>query len=245
MTGRLEGKTAIVTGAASGMGLATARRFVAEGARVVMADVNEAGVGAAARALGEGAISIGIDVADPIGVAAMVSLARKSFGKIDALTHYAGMIVRWEPTSLEAWDEVLRVNLTGSFVVAQAVAGEMVAAGGGSIVLVASRGHLGVPGQPGYAASKGGVVSLMRTLALELGQHNVRVNALAPGFIETPLSMLPGRAAQKAAEAPLKRTGLPGDIAAVALFLAGDESSFLTGNVMYVDGGCSVGLVPV
>src|SRR6202035_5513437 len=130
------------------------------------------------------------------------------------------------------WDAVIRVNLTGSFLIAQAAARAMIATGGGSILLTASRSYLGNFGQANYSASKGGVVSLTRTLAIELGQHNVRVNALSPGFIETPMTaVVPDKVRQRGIDmTPLKRAGQPGEVAAAALFLASDESSFITGQ---------------
>src|SRR6202035_3665460 len=132
------------------------------------------------------------------------------------------------------WDAVIRVNLTGSFLIAQAAARAMIATGGGSILLTASRSYLGNFGQADYSASKGGVVSLTRTLAIELGQHNVRVNALSPGFIETPMTAVVREKVRERgiATTPLRRTGRPEEVASAALFLTSDEAAFITGHVL-------------
>ncbi|MBV8074547.1 MAG: SDR family oxidoreductase [Candidatus Eremiobacteraeota bacterium] len=236
---RLHDKVAIVTGAASGIGERTAQLFAEEGAHVVAADLNEPH---------HGELRVRTDVADAASVEALVARTAERFGRIDALAHFAGITrdARAEKMSLEAWDAVLRVNLTGTFLIAQAVGREMSARGGGSIVLASSRSYLGNFGQANYAASKGGVVSLARTLALELGRYNVRVNALAPGFIETPMTaVLSEKLREKAIEGtPLRRTGKPEDVAQAALFLVSDESSFITGVVLAVDGGRTTGTAP-
>lgn len=244
---RLDKKTVIVTGAARGIGLATARLFAAEGAKVVAADADE-------RALeeqdfaAEGILALAADITDPKSVKGLVTRSLEAFGRIDALVHYAGITrdtLHWK-MSLEDWEEVIRVNLTGSFVVAQAVAEAMRAQQSGSIVLTASRVYLGNIGQANYAASKGGVVSLARTLALELGKSGVRVNVLAPGFVETRMTaVVPDKVRDKAVAAtPLQRTGQAEEVARAALFLASDEASFITGQVLFVDGGRSLGAAP-
>ena len=231
LNGRLSGKVVIVTGAASGIGLATASRFTAEGARVVGAD-----------------IATGVDVTDARAVDVLVAGTVSECGRIDALAHFAGITrdAMAHKMTLEAWEEVLRVNLTGSFLIAQAVSREMRKQGSGSIVLTSSRSYLGNLGQANYAASKGGVVSLTRTLALELGRFNVRVNALAPGYIATPMTMtMPEHVRARAIEGtPIQRAGTPDDVAAAALFLVSDESTYITGTVLPIDGGRTTGVWP-
>lgn len=226
-----------MTGAASGIGRATARRFADEGAHVVALDVREPEAPA-------GGLAIACDVADQTSVERAVAQAKERFGAIHVLAHFAGITrdALAHKMSLEQWDDVIRVNLTGSFVIAQAVAREM--ADGGSIVLTSSRSWLGNVGQANYSASKGGVVSLTRTLALELGKRRIRVNALAPGFIETPMTdVVPDKVREKAVTSiPLGRIGQPEEIAAVALFFASEESSYVSGQTLLIDGGRSVGI---
>ena len=191
-----------------------------------------------------GGLAIACDVADQAAVEAAVSQAKERFGTIDVLAHFAGITkdALASKMTLQQWDEVIRVNLTGSFIVAQAVARAM--EDGGSIVLTSSRSWLGNVGQANYSASKGGVVSLTRTLALELGKRRIRVNALAPGFIETPMTdVVPDKVREKAVTSiPLGRVGQPDEIAAVALFFASDESSYVSGQTLLIDGARSVGV---
>jgi 3-oxoacyl-[acyl-carrier protein] reductase len=242
----LAGRVALVTGAASGLGFATAKIFAAEGAQVVAVDLEADPLRAKLAEAGIEALAIGTNVADEAGVNAAVAQTLESFGRLDALAHFAGITrdAMHHKMTLEQWDAVLRVNLTGSFVVARAVAVEMARRQGGSIVLISSRAAYGNVGQSNYSASKGGVISLARTLALELGRFNVRVNAIAPGFIETPMtSVVPDKVRERAGLlAPLGRVGQPDEVARVALFLASDDSSFMTGQTLNVDGGRSIGL---
>ena len=226
-----------MTGAASGIGRATARRFAAEGARVAAIDVREPEAP-------ENGIALAIDITDDAAVAAGVRTIKDRLGRIDVLAHFAGITkdALSDRMTLDQWNDVLRVNLTGSFIVAQHVARAM--EDGGSIVLTSSRSYLGNVGQANYAASKGGVVSLARTLALELGKRNIRVNAIAPGFVETPMTdAVPEKIRAKAtAGTPLGRIAQPEEIASVASFLASDDASYITGQTLMVDGGRTVGL---
>ncbi len=242
---RLEGKVALVTGAASGIGRATALRFAEEGARVVAADLD---LDRVRTVLGDAVLALGVDVADQASVAELFARTKDEHGRIDVLAHFAGITrdAMASKLELDAWEEVLRVNLTGTFLTARAAAVEMRAIGGGSIILTSSRSYLGNVGQSNYAASKGGVVSLTRTLALEYGKWNVRVNALAPGFIETPMTAaIPERVRHLALEGtPLRRAGRPEEVAAATLFLASDDASYITGIVLAIDGGRTTGFSP-
>jgi 3-oxoacyl-[acyl-carrier protein] reductase len=244
---RLAEKTAIVTGAASGIGRATLARFISEGARVVAVDRDEAALERAIMELGAAASAYAADITDPSAMAALAAHVLAQHGGIDILAHFAGITkdALYQKMSLDDWNAVIHVNLTGTFVVAQAIAPLM--RDGGAIVLTSSRSYFGNIGQANYAASKGGVVSLTRTLALELGKRGIRVNAIAPGFIETPMtSVVPDKLRDRAIEqTPLKRTGKPEEIASVALFLASSDSSYLTGQVICADGGRTVGLAPI
>ena len=242
---RLQDKIAIVTGAANGLGLATTRLFAAEGANVVAVDIDKERLRQETASLGEKVLPIRCDITNPESVQQMINQTLETYQQIDILVHYAGITrdgMHWK-MNLDAWDAVIRVNLTGTFLVAQAVSRVMRTQQAGNIVLTASRSHLGNIGQANYSASKGGVVSLTRTLALELGRSNVRVNALSPGFIETRMTRaVPDKIRDKAIRAtPLRRTGQPEEVARAALFLASEESSFITGQVLAIDGGRTVG----
>jgi NAD(P)-dependent dehydrogenase (short-subunit alcohol dehydrogenase family) len=254
-TGRLEDKIAIITGAGSGIGRATALRFAAEGATVVCADVvADAAVSTAERIGPRSARAVTVDVTRPDDVEAMVATTLDAYGRIDVLYANAGVggVGTAADTDEAEWNRVVGVNLTGVWRSCKHVLPPMVAAGHGSIVLQASIGGMrGVPAVAAYAAAKAGVIGLCRQMALDYGPLGIRVNALAPGTVPTPLvqdiwsagaglvaaDSLEERVEAAAALYPLRRVGTPLDIANVALFLAGDEADWVTGAVYVVDGG--------
>ncbi|MBM7077111.1 SDR family NAD(P)-dependent oxidoreductase [Micromonospora humida] len=234
---RLAGKTAVVTGGAMGMGAATVRRFVTEGANVVVADVNLAAAQALAVELGQRAVAEELDVRSADQWAALVVRTEARFGSLDILVNNAGIA---DPAPLEQWDaarlqRTLDVNLIGVFNGIQAAVPAMKRAGGGSIVNIGSVGALqGVPRMSGYVVSKWGVRGLTRTAALELGVHGIRVNAVHPGQIRTPMT---DGVVFDTANVALGRVGEPDDIARIVLFFASDDSTFVTGSEVAGDGG--------
>ena len=246
MEGGLVGKAAIVTGGANGIGREIAPRLAAAGAAVLVADRDGAGAEAVAgeiAATGGRVVGREVDVRDPAGCEALVAAAHEAFGRLDVLVTSAG-IAHSRPflrTSLELWQETLAVNLTGTFLCCQAAAPAMAVVGGGRIITIASvSGQRGGTGRAAYGASKGGVITLTRVMAVELARHNITVNAIAPGPVETPMVATLHTAADRAAwlgSVPAKRYGTPAEVAAAAVFLASDEASFITGHVLDVDGG--------
>jgi NAD(P)-dependent dehydrogenase (short-subunit alcohol dehydrogenase family) len=251
---RLAGKVAVITGAASGIGAATALRFSKEGAAVVVADLNRAGaraVAAQCMVAGGRALACGCDVSDEADVEGAMERATKEFGRLDIIFNNAGVagaLGSIEETRVEDWDRTFGVLLRGVFLGIKHGAARMRAAGGGSIISTASvAGLRGGAGPHAYSAAKAGVVNLTRTAAIELGKDKIRVNCICPGAINTPLisNRIPGGAATVeqffTGLQPITRAGRPEDIAAMALYLASDEASFVTGAVMVVDGGFTAG----
>ncbi|MBE2261967.1 MAG: 3-oxoacyl-ACP reductase FabG [Burkholderiaceae bacterium] len=245
---RLDNKVSIITGAAQGIGLATALKFAREGAIVIVCDVKQAAVDAAVAQCTElGATAVGyvMDVTQREMVDAVVARVKEQFGRIDVLVNNAGITqdARLVKMTLEQFDRVIDVNLRGVFHCAQAVADTMSAQGGGVILNASSVvGIYGNFGQTNYAASKFGVIGFTKTWSRELGPKGVRVNAVAPGFISTPiLSTIPDKViTEMEHRVPLRRLGQPEEIANVYAFLASDEASYINGAVIEVSGGMSV-----
>ena len=245
---RLEGKISLITGAAQGIGLATALKFAREGATVIVCDVRHAAVDEAVRQCqAEGATAAGfvMDVTQRAMVDAVAAHVRERFGRIDVLVNNAGITkdARLQKMTLEQFDQVIDVNLRGVFHCAQAVADHMVAQGGGVILNASSVvGIYGNFGQTNYAATKFGVIGFTKTWSRELGPKGVRVNAVAPGFISTPiLNTIPDKVIEEMEHrVPLRRLGRPEEIANVYAFLASDEASYVNGAVIEVSGGMSV-----
>jgi 3-oxoacyl-[acyl-carrier protein] reductase len=245
---RLDGKISLITGAAQGIGLATALKFAREGASVVVCDLLPAAVDDAVRqceALGAKAAGFVMDVAQREMVDAVVAQVVARFGRIDTLVNNAGITqdARLQKMTQEQFDRVIDVNLRGVFHCAQAVADTMVAQGSGVILNASSVvGIYGNFGQTNYAASKFGVIGFTKTWSRELGPKGVRVNAVAPGFIATHiLDTIPAKViAEMEHRVPLHRLGRPEEIANVYAFLASDEASYINGAVIEVSGGMSV-----
>ena len=242
---RLSDKVAIVTGSAQGIGLATALRLASEGARVVVSDLGGARVQAAVaqvRAAGGQAMGCVVDVTDRAAIDAMVAEVKAAWGRIDVLINNAGITkdARLAKMTSAQFDSVIAVNLKGVFECTQAAADLMVTQGSGSIVNASSVvGLYGNFGQTNYAATKAGVIGFTKTWARELGPKGVRVNAVCPGFIRTPiLDTVPDAVKQKMVDkVPLGRLGNPEEIASVYAFLASDDASYLNGAVIEVSGG--------
>ncbi|MCL4766219.1 MAG: glucose 1-dehydrogenase [Hyphomicrobiaceae bacterium] len=250
--GRLEQQVALVTGAGAGIGLAIARCFAAEGAFVHVADIDGAAAERAAEAIsraGGNAVGVSADVSRGQDVTAMFRAAEKSHGRIDVLVNNAGLNVRSDFRHLtdDDWERIREVNLDGAMRVARDGFGLLRASGKGSLInlssIMASRGLRQLAA---YSVTKGAVSALTRTLAVEYAPFGIRVNALAPGFIETALTerVLRNPAINRALldRTPLRRFGTPDDVARAALFFASDDSAFVTGAELAVDGGMSAGL---
>src|SRR5215831_11006457 len=245
---KLRNKVAVITGGAHGIGLAIAKRYVAEGAKVLIADLDAAAGTAAARALGASRFKA-VDVGDAREAASLIEDARAAFGQVDILVSNAGIVHAADFLELAEtdFDRVLRVNLKGAFLVGQAAARQMVGqvkAGqpAGAIINMSSvNAVLAIPNQVPYCVSKGGIAQLTKVMALSLAPHGIRVNAIGPGSIMTDIlkSVATDREAKRRllARTPLGRIGEPDEIAAIAVFLASDDAAYVTGQTIYADGG--------
>ena len=242
----MDEKIAIVTGAAKGIGKAIARRLTNESCFVVLVDVDDKNGLIVEEELGrEKSKFLVCDISKEENVTALFQTIINNYSKVDVLVNNAGILrdnVIWKMPS-EDFDSVIQVNLKGPWLMCKEAAKIMRLQKNGRIVNIASRAWLGNRGQSNYSASKAGIVGLTRVLALELGKYNVCVNAIAPGLIDTPLTqVLPEDVKQKLIEAqPTKTMGKPEDVANAVAFLASDETHFITGQTIYVDGGKSIG----
>ena len=253
---RFGGRVAAVTGAASGIGLGILRRFAREGARVAALDLDFEGAQAAAEELGGdgSAMALHLDVADGDSIQAAVDRILAAWGRIDVWVNNAGIFYVHniaDPPDMEKWERILAVNLTGMFLCCQAVTRPMMERGSGSIVNISSiAGKMAFPEEAGYRGTKAGVLGLTRSLAVELAPHGVRVNAICPGNLLTPMLQSvdasicaeegwePGTHLEKTAqEVPLGYIGQPEDVAAVVAFLASDDASYIVGQAINPDGG--------
>lgn len=256
MAGRIEGRVAVITGGCSGIGLATARRFVAEGAKVVVGDIDEASGARVVEELGGSDVAafVRVDVTDKEQVDALFRTAKETFGSVDIAFNNAGISPPDDDsiltTDLDAWRRVQEVNLTSVYLCCKAALPYMLDQGRGSIINTAS--FVAVMGaatsQISYSASKGGVLSMSRELGVQFAREGVRVNALCPGPVNTPLlkelfAKDEERAARRLVHVPMGRFAEPEELASAVLFLASDDASFITASTFLVDGGISAAYV--
>ncbi len=249
MSRRLQGKIAVVTGAAGDIGRSIASRFVCEGASVLCADVDIAGARSSAEAaadMGGPAEAVKCDVADAVSAAAAIEAAETRFGRVDILVNNAAVSSPYEPVhALDegAWRLALDVNLTGAFLMSKFAAAAMMRAGSGCIIHIASQmGHVGAPGRAAYGATKAALIHLARIMALDYGANRIRVNSISPGAVLTSRVVARYGSAEAALAKlepryPIGRIGTADDVASAAVFLASEEASFVTGTDLLVDGG--------
>ena len=243
---RLEDKVAIITGSARGIGFCIAQAFAREGAIVAISDINLDGAKTAADRLtntGRRAMAVAVNVADQASVQAMVDAVVAAHGRVDLLVNNAGVggNTPFLDTTLEEWNRIISINLTGAFMVAQASARAMVKAGGGKIVNIASlSGERGGNGRAAYGSAKAGLQLLTKVMAVELAPYNINVNNIVPGAIETEMAKFAHDEATRAAYnylIPMTRYGTPEEIADAAVFLCSDEARYIHGHSLNVDGG--------
>ena len=247
----LNGRVALVTGAARGIGAGIARRFAEAGAQVAVLDLTEdslADSAAAVKAAGSPALTLGADVGDAAAVSAAVDSVVERFGRLDIVVNNAGVTrdnLLFKMTS-EDWETVLRVHLGGTFNVTRAAQSHMVKGNYGRVINLSSTSAFGNRGQTNYSAAKAGIVGFTKTAAIELGPFGITVNAIAPGYIDTEMTRataerlgipLEERLATVAKSLPVRRVGVPADIANAAVFFASEASGFVTGQLLLVDGG--------
>jgi len=244
MSKRLQGRTALVTGAAQGIGFAIARRLIDDGATVVVSDRNLAGMEAAVERLGEGAIGQAADISDPQSVSTLFDAISAQFDSLDVVVNNASIVpfTAWDEVDLAHWQEIIGVNLTGTFLISRAATDQMRAAGRqGRVINIASNTFFaGTPNMAAYVAAKGGVIGFTRALATELGTHGITVNAVTPGLTESEgVKASPHNEAFDFVDMlqAVKGKGQPEHIADVVAFLASDDARWITGQTLNVDAG--------